>query len=100
MACQIGCAPLRIGAAKMPDPKEAVSRLAYMKLNNGLASVFLPACDSGKARYPAAKITALAALLLTRLLLLSLPEQIIQGGIDTSLVNVAPEGAIGSQNPI
>jgi hypothetical protein len=34
----------------------------------------------------------LASGALIRLLLLSLPEQIIQGGIDASLVNVAPEG--------
>ena len=41
------------------------------------------------------------ALLLTRLLLLSsLLEQIIQGGIDPSLVNVAPQRAIGSNDPI
>jgi hypothetical protein len=43
---------------------------------------------------------ARTALLLTRLLLLSLPEQISQGGIDSPLVNVAPERTIGSRNPI
>jgi hypothetical protein len=42
-----------------------------------------------------------ALLLLVRLLLLSsLLEQIIQSKIDPSLVNVAPEGAIGGNNPI
>jgi hypothetical protein len=41
------------------------------------------------------------ALLLTRLLLLSsLLEQIIQSRIDPSLIDVAPEGAIGSNDPI
>src|SRR6516162_7953130 len=39
--------------------------------------------------------------LLTRLLLLSsLLEQIIQSRIDPSLINVAPERAIGSNDPI
>jgi hypothetical protein len=38
---------------------------------------------------------------LTRLLLLlSLPEEIIQGRIDPPLINVAPDRAIGSSNPI
>jgi hypothetical protein len=41
------------------------------------------------------------ALLLTRLLLLSsLLEQIIQSRIDPSLINVAPERTIGSNDPI
>jgi hypothetical protein len=42
-----------------------------------------------------------AAMLLIRLPLLpSLLEQIIQSRIDPSLINVAPERAIGGSNPI
>jgi hypothetical protein len=47
------------------------------------------------------RLSVAARDLLTRLpLLSSLLEQIIQGGIDPSLVNVAPQRAIGSNDPV
>jgi hypothetical protein len=61
----------------------------------------LLAWEYGGAAQVLTKTDALTALLLTRLLLLlSLPEEIIQGRIDPPLINVAPDRAIGSSNPI
>jgi hypothetical protein len=87
------CRVLGISEGQMRDVEPFLKSSAVARRRDGGNG------NGGGSR--SARLSVAARDVLTRLPLLSLLlEQIIQGGIDPSLVNVAPQRTIGSNDPI